>query len=97
MENQGKCIIWGTNASIKDDIGDDHNHIFDSSRAGGKYIVETSNYILETCRDRLNLSDEKKIQLSGWIAKENLKDNPPPFLDVILEDKNWPKKTTSYS
>ena len=91
MEGQGKCIIWGTSASIKDDIRDDHKHIFDSPRAGGKYIVEHQLH-LGACRDGLNLSDEEKIQLSGWIAKKNLKGNSPPFLDVILEDENWPKK-----
>lgn len=88
MGNQGKCIIWGTNASIKDDIRDDHKHIFNSPRAGGKYIVDHETY-LAAPSSGLSLSDEEKIRLSGYIAKQNLSNKPSPYLDDIMERGNW--------
>ena len=93
MENQKKCIIWGTDvSSIKDDIKapNDHKHIFDSPRAGGKYIIEHQTY-LATSKNGLSLSNEKKIRLAGYIAKKNLL-GKTPSLDSIMESENWLEK-----
>ena len=59
-------------------------------QAGGKYISKNLLY----CNGELaldsnhKLTDKEKIRLSGWIAKENLRDNTPPVLESVIKDKN---------
>ena len=91
MVNEKKCIIWGTPvSSIKaNDIRNDHKHIIDSPRAGGKY--EISHEASLGIRDVISLNNKEKIRLSGYIAKQNLIGRTPS-LDLIMEGKNWLEK-----
>lgn len=67
-----KCIIWGTEAFIEDKHnGTEHKHIYHSHRAGGKYIIDHKMHFANS-QNELNLKDEEKIRLSGYIARENL-------------------------
>ena len=90
MANQKKCIIWDTNASVEFDSRDNDRLIFDSPRAGGKYIVERQRTI--GVSNSWNWKNQKKIRFSGYIAQKNLLDENPPLLDFFLDDeKKWLK------
>ena len=86
MGNQKKCIIWGTDLQSmplfsSSSIG---YYQYDSPRAGGKYLFHTN----KTFSLSGIISVEKLLQLSGWIAKENLKGSSP----IINIDYSWLEK-----
>ena len=107
MENKRKCIIWGTElqSEIKEILGKppisgNSKYEYDSSRAGGKYLLSFEAHLMnkgkittlnQKTKRAQELSDRKKIELSGYIAKENLNGRTPD-LDKIMEDENWLEK-----
>lgn len=97
MKIRRKCVIWGTNASVEYDPRDNDKLIFDSPRAGGKYIVEHQRTI--GVSNSWNWKNKKKVRFSGYIAKENLLDRIPlnkiPSLDSFLDDEKWLKNLDS--
>ena len=94
MENKRKCVIWGTNASIGYDPRDNDKLIFDSPRAGGKYIVEHQRTL--GVSNSWNWENKKKVRFSGYIAEKNLLDKTSldeiPLLDSFLDDEKWLEK-----
>ena len=71
-------------------------------RAGGKYLISATqmksttgnNYktvrVLDSDNIPRDLSESKKVRLSGYIAQENLRGNTPD-LDKLMKD-DWPAK-----
>ena len=81
IENQEKCIIWGTPLSEESSLETNSEKnfcTFNSPLAGGKYTAEGMGY------NELNLNGKEKIRLSGWIAKKNLEGYIPEISKV------WP-------
>ena len=90
MTAKPKCLIWGTELTdYKNNIApiEKQKHLFDSPRAGGKYRVDYLTWF--DPHKTFNLDSEEKIRLSGYIAKENLKGNSPPAINV---SNNWLEK-----
>ncbi len=71
--------------------GDSNIYTVYNPRAGGKYKAHYQQFLGKLHN---GFSEEAKIRLSGWIAKENLKGNIPS-LDSIMKDKNWLEKLPS--
>ena len=103
MANQKKCIIWGTDlqSEIKEikNLGGPTKYEYENPRAGGKYLLSFDNHLMNkgkiTFLDKTKrvqeLNDKEKVQLSGYIAKQNLL-GKTPYLDSIMKDENWLEK-----
>ena len=106
MKNQKKCIVWGTELQSipKEILGNppisvNSKYEYNSPRAGGKYLLSFENHLMNkgkiTFLDKTKrvqeLNDKEKVQLSGYIAKQNLL-GKTPYLDSIMEDENWLEK-----
>ena len=79
MENQNKCIIWGTSLLSEREVSNNLYEL-DSPRVGGKYVIDRQTYIGTLG----GLDDQEKIRLSGWIVKENLRGIVP-----LIYGKGW--------
>ena len=92
MDNQKKCIIWGTELQSMPsyDSSAIGYYRYDSLRAGGKYLVP--RIIHDSIPILHEITFEEKIRLSGYIAKQNLHGKIPPPLDSIMEGENWLEK-----
>ena len=76
-----------------------HKYEVYNPRSGGKYILE--RWLLPSAEFNIvdqddknitrKLTDKEKVYLSGYIAKENLKNRIPP-IDFITKDNNWIEK-----
>ena len=93
-----ECVIWKTPLSVIKDYEipiegafirskDDNLYQIWNPRAGGKYTVSDES-LLCFGQQIKPLENKEKIRLSGYIAKENLKNNIPS-LDSLLKNDNW--------
>ena len=96
-----KCVIWQTPLSVIEDnqysqtlvtrsyikaIQNGELYEIYNPKAGGKYTISYKLSLVFRPQD-----NQEKIQLSGYIAQENLKNNTPS-LDSLIKDNNWLEK-----
>ena len=77
---------------------------FYNPRAGGKYIISSIQEkgfsvagalcILDKNDNLRKLNSKEKVKISGYIAQENLNNNPPD-LSKKMQDRNWLNKLLS--
>ena len=82
------CPIWGTSCQKIAMPRDRDAHGFNSSRAGGKYIVTGTAY---RSRKITALDELSKMKLSRWIYEQNqLGETPEIYWDNLKEAETWP-------
>lgn len=87
MTNQ-TCPIWGTPATYIGHIGPTDSELWDSPRAGGRFVV-TAEAVAEVG----DVPDGDKIRLTTWIVNQNRLSSTPPAvalgdIDRIKADRD---------
>lgn len=91
LKKRDACIIWNTKLRDVNETTafSQEEYEINSPRAGGRYRVSNSIYkqfmnMDNSARSKI-FNKREKLVLSGWIAKENLKNNIPSF-DLMVRD-----------
>ena len=69
------CPIWGTPATLVSDKDYGDKQLWDSPRAGGRYILTGTAFGMVG-----GLSDHEHVRLTTWITDQNRLGSGPPFI-----------------
>ena len=89
MRHQTECAIWGTQANMEH-LQKSRNLLYDSSRAGGKYIVSSK---VEHCLQEIN--DKSRACLTDWLI--NQRSIGEEYPEITLEQLEHAKNAKSTS
>ena len=74
-------IECGYSSHVRE-VKDDQFEVY-NPQAGGMYRTKYVHFLHKNA-----FNNEEKTRLSGWIAKENLRGNTPPTIELVIKDKD---------